>query len=240
MIESWFFCHLIWNHIYFLVLWCSSRFRDQIAEPEFRVQGVLERLHSCCLQEHRLFYIQCTCSFAHCRGGTIDHVLLWEKTGTDRWSDLARVTQRGCSRPQKYRGLLCAAQEIWEQFTTHTVCASCYCNWKPVAHPCSTSGNDSSALWVNLTPFSMSGRSLHFPENSWCLLCLVFLSSRGIVMMNGWVQADSPPLYFLLFFPSPVCLLGREDTRWQVLPHQMVVMVQGHLGSSEQNLSVLM
>lgn len=52
----------------------------------------------------------------------------------------------------------------------------------------------------------MSGRSLHVPENSWCLLCLVFLSSGGTVMMNGWFQVDSPRLYFLLFFPFPVCL----------------------------------
>lgn len=84
MIGSWLFCHLIWNEFYFL--WCWSRFKDQISYLEFKVdreyfKGPVALL---CGNTTSLHTVSC---LAHCKGSIIGHVLHWEKTGTERWSD---------------------------------------------------------------------------------------------------------------------------------------------------------
>lgn len=168
----------------------------RISEPELRVQGVLERLCSSSLQYHHLLP-WCTFSFARCKAAVIDHVLHWGKTGTERWNDFPGVTQRVYSRPQKNTGLLCVAQKVWEQFATHTACASYYCNWKLAVCPYRTSGNNSTAQWVSLPLLFMSGRSPCFLENSRCLLCFVPLSFGERwwwVVGSGWL---------LLLFSAP-------------------------------------
>lgn len=62
--------------------------------------------------------------------------------------------------------------------------------------------------------FSTGGRSLCFPEVSWCFPSLVFSSFGGW----WWWGVCIPPS--LLFLPSLIILFRGRKPGWQVLPHQ--------------------
>lgn len=62
--------------------------------------------------------------------------------------------------------------------------------------------------------FSTGGRSLCFPEDSWCCPSLVISSFEG---WWWWGVCIPPSLHFL---PSLISLLGGRKAGWQVLSHQ--------------------